>query len=85
MTCCAAAELLKRRYLAAKRLHTRAESQIRMDDEIADARTPRSRGEFSGGASVKFANGIGAWSGLSLQKASSYHQASAQVGVSYSW
>ncbi|WP_343541332.1 hypothetical protein [Stenotrophomonas pavanii] len=56
-----------------------------MDDEIADARTPRSRGEFSGGASVKFANGIGAWSGLSLQKASSYHQASAQVGVSYSW
>ncbi|MCU1178547.1 autotransporter outer membrane beta-barrel domain-containing protein, partial [Stenotrophomonas maltophilia] len=46
-------------YLAANWLHTRAESQIRMDDEIADARVPRSRGEFSGGASVKFANGIG--------------------------
>ncbi len=72
-------------YLAANGLHTRAESQIRMDDEIADARIPRSRGEFSGGASVKFANGIGAWGGLSLQKASGYHQTSAQVGVSYSW
>ncbi|HDS1213804.1 autotransporter outer membrane beta-barrel domain-containing protein [Stenotrophomonas maltophilia] len=72
-------------YLAANWLHTRAESQIRMDDEIADARVPRSRGEFSGGASVKFANGIGAWGGLSLQKASGYHQTSAQVGVSYSW
>ncbi|WP_414606745.1 autotransporter outer membrane beta-barrel domain-containing protein, partial [Stenotrophomonas pavanii] len=47
-------------YLAANGLHTRAESQIRMDDELADARIPRSRGEFSGGASVKFANGIGA-------------------------
>lgn len=72
-------------YLAANLLHTRAESQIRMDDEIADARVPRSRGEFSGGASVKFSNGIGAWGGLSLQKASGYHQTSAQVGVSYSW
>ncbi|WP_235643034.1 autotransporter outer membrane beta-barrel domain-containing protein [Stenotrophomonas maltophilia] len=72
-------------YLAANWLHTRAESQIRMDDEIADARVPRSRGEFSGGASVKFSNGIGAWGGLSLQKASGYHQTSAQVGVSCSW
>lgn len=72
-------------YLAANWLHTRAESQIRMDDEIGDARVPRSRGEFSGGASVKFASGIGAWGGLSLQKASGYHQTSAQVGVSYSW
>ncbi|WP_414610582.1 autotransporter outer membrane beta-barrel domain-containing protein [Stenotrophomonas pavanii] len=72
-------------YLAANGLHTRAESQIRMDDELADARIPRSRGEFSGGASVKFANGIGAWGGLSLQKASGYHQTSAQLGVSYSW
>lgn len=72
-------------YLAANWLHTRAESQIRMDDEIADARVPRSRGEFSGGASVKFSNGIAAWGGLSLQKASGYHQTSAQVGVSYSW
>ncbi|MBN7829421.1 autotransporter outer membrane beta-barrel domain-containing protein [Stenotrophomonas maltophilia] len=72
-------------YLAANWLHTRAESQIRVDDEIADARVPRSRGEFSGGASMKFANGIGAWGGLSLQKASGYHQTSAQVGVSYSW
>ncbi|WP_336331276.1 MULTISPECIES: autotransporter outer membrane beta-barrel domain-containing protein [Stenotrophomonas maltophilia group] len=72
-------------YLTANWLHTRAESQIRMDDEIADARVPRSRGEFSGGASVKFANGVGAWGGMSLQKASGYHQTSAQVGVSYSW
>jgi autotransporter family porin len=72
-------------YLAANWLHTRAESQIRMDDELVDARIPRSRGEFSGGASVKFSNGIGAWGGLSLQRASGYHQNSAQVGVSYSW
>ncbi len=72
-------------YLAANWLHTRAESQIRMDDEVVDARIPRSRGEFSGGASVKFSNGVGAWGGLSLQRASGYHQTSAQVGVSYSW
>ncbi|HGM5876627.1 TPA: autotransporter outer membrane beta-barrel domain-containing protein [Stenotrophomonas maltophilia] len=72
-------------YLAANWLHTRAESQIRMDDEVVDARIPHSRGEFSGGASVKFSNGIGAWGGLSLQRASGYHQTSAQVGVSYSW
>lgn len=56
-----------------------------MDDEITDARIPRSRGEFSGGASLTFSNGIGAWGGLSLQKASGYHQTTAQVGVSYSW
>ncbi|KAG1187615.1 hypothetical protein G6F35_014413 [Rhizopus arrhizus] len=49
-----------------------------MDDELVDARIPRSRGEFSGGASVKFSNGIGAWGGLSLQRASGYHQTSAQ-------
>jgi len=72
-------------YLAANWLHTRAESQIRMNDEVADARVPRSRGEFSGGASLKFANGIGAWGDLSLQRASGYHQTTAQVGVSYSW
>ncbi|WP_260678446.1 autotransporter outer membrane beta-barrel domain-containing protein [Stenotrophomonas maltophilia] len=58
---------------------------MRVDDEIADARVPRSRGEFSGGASVKFGNGLGAWGGLSLQRASGYHQTRAQVGVSYSW
>lgn len=72
-------------YIAAHWLHTRAESQIRMDDEVADARIPRSRGEFSAGASLKFGNGVGAWGGLSLQKASGFQQTSAQVGVSYSW
>lgn len=72
-------------YVAANWLHTRSESQIRMDDEVVDARIPRNRGEFSAGASLKFANGVGAWGGLSLQKASGFHQTSAQVGVSYSW
>ncbi len=72
-------------YIAANWLHTRSESQIRMDDEVVDARIPRNRGEFSAGASLKFANGVGAWGGLSLQKASGFHQTSAQVGVSYSW
>lgn len=72
-------------YVAANWLHTRSESQIRMDDEVVDARIPRNRGEFSAGASLKFANGVGAWGGLSLQKARGFHQASAQVGVSYSW
>ena len=72
-------------YIAAHWLHTRADSQIRMDDEVVDARIPRSRGEFSAGASLKFGNGVGAWGGLSLQKASGFHQTSAQVGVSYSW
>ncbi|MGG6342055.1 autotransporter outer membrane beta-barrel domain-containing protein [Stenotrophomonas indicatrix] len=72
-------------YIAAHWLHTRAESQIRMDDEQVDARIPRRRGEFSAGASLTFGNGVGAWGGLSLQKASGFHQTSAQVGVSYSW
>ncbi|WP_312707956.1 autotransporter outer membrane beta-barrel domain-containing protein [Stenotrophomonas sp.] len=72
-------------YLAANWLHTRAESQISMDDEVVDARIPRSRGEFSAGASVKFGSGVGIWGALSLQRASGYHQNAAQVGVSYSW
>ncbi|MBK0024913.1 autotransporter outer membrane beta-barrel domain-containing protein [Stenotrophomonas sp. S48] len=72
-------------YLAANWLHTRAESQISMDDEVVDARIPRSRGEFSAGASVKFGSGVGIWGGLSLQRASGYHQNAAQGGVSYSW
>ncbi|MBK0055239.1 autotransporter outer membrane beta-barrel domain-containing protein [Stenotrophomonas sp. S39] len=72
-------------YVAANWLHTRAESQIRMDDEVVDARIPRSRGEFSAGATIRYANGMGIWGGLSLQRASGYHQNAAQVGVSYSW
>ncbi|MHC9015650.1 autotransporter family protein [Stenotrophomonas bentonitica] len=72
-------------YVAAHWLHQRAASGVLMDDEAVDARIPRSRGEFSAGASLKFANGVGAWGGLSLQRASGYHQTSAQVGLSYSW
>lgn len=72
-------------YVAAYWLHQRAASGVLMDDEAVDARIPRSRGEFSAGASLKFANGVGAWGGLSLQRASGYHQTSAQVGLSYSW
>lgn len=72
-------------YITAHLLHTRAGSQIRMDDERVDARIPPSRGEFSAGASLKFGNGVGAWGGLSLQKARGFHQTSAQVGVSYGW
>jgi autotransporter family porin len=72
-------------YIAANWLHTRAESQVWMDDERVDARIPRSRAEVSAGASLKFANGFGAWAGLARQQASSYHQTSAQLGMSYSW
>ncbi|MBH1405777.1 autotransporter outer membrane beta-barrel domain-containing protein [Stenotrophomonas maltophilia] len=72
-------------YMAANWLHTRAESQIRMDDDVVDAHIPRSRGEFSAGASLTFANGIGAWAGVALQKASGFHRTSAQAGVSYHW
>ncbi|MBK0053714.1 autotransporter outer membrane beta-barrel domain-containing protein [Stenotrophomonas sp. S39] len=72
-------------YVAANWLHTRAESQIRMDDEVVDARIPRSRGEFSAGATIRYASGMGIWGGVSLQRASGYHQNAAQVGVSYSW
>ncbi len=72
-------------YVAAHWLHQRSASSVLMDDEVVDARIPRSRGEFSAGASLKFANGVGAWGGLSLQRASGYHQTSAQVGLSYSW
>ncbi|HBS56458.1 MAG TPA: autotransporter outer membrane beta-barrel domain-containing protein [Stenotrophomonas sp.] len=72
-------------YVAAHWLHQRSASSVLMDDEQVDARIPRSRGEFSAGASLKFAGGLGAWGGLSLQRGSGYHQTSAQVGVSYSW
>jgi len=72
-------------YVAANWLHTRAESQIRMDDEVVDARIPRRRGGFSAGATSRNANGMGIWGGLSLQRASGYHQNAAQVGVGYSW
>ncbi|WP_239506905.1 autotransporter outer membrane beta-barrel domain-containing protein [Stenotrophomonas maltophilia] len=72
-------------YLAAHWVHQRAEGRVLMDDEAVDARIPRSRGEFSAGASLKFANGVGAWGGLSLQRASGFHQTSAQVGLNYSW
>lgn len=72
-------------FIAAHWLHQRAASSVLMDEERVDARIPRSRGEFSGGASVKFAGGVGVWGGLTLQRASGYHQTSAQMGVSYSW
>lgn len=72
-------------YIAANWLHTRAQSQVWMDDERVDARIPRSRAEVSAGASFKFANGLGAWAGLARQQASGYHQTSAQLGMSYSW
>ncbi|WP_256775920.1 MULTISPECIES: autotransporter outer membrane beta-barrel domain-containing protein, partial [unclassified Stenotrophomonas] len=72
-------------YIAANWLHTRAESQVWMDDERVDARIPRSRAEVSAGASLKFANGLGAWAGLARQQASGYHLTSAQLGMSYSW
>jgi len=72
-------------YIAVNWLHTRAESQVWMDDERVDARIPRSRAEVSAGASLKFANGFGAWAGLARQQASGYHQTSAQLGMSYSW
>lgn len=72
-------------YVAAHWLHQRGDNTVLMDDEAVDARIPRSRGEFSAGASLKFANGLGAWGGLSLQRASGFHQTSAQVGLNYSW
>lgn len=72
-------------YVAAHWLRQQSASSVLMDDEQVDARIPRSRGEFSAGASVKFAGGLGAWGGLSLQRASGYHQTSAQMGLSYSW
>ncbi|WP_246161449.1 autotransporter outer membrane beta-barrel domain-containing protein [Stenotrophomonas cyclobalanopsidis] len=72
-------------YLAANWLHSRADSQVRMDGELVDARIPRSRAEVSAGASVKFANGMGVWGGLSRQQDSGYQLTSAQMGLSYSW
>lgn len=72
-------------YLAAHWLHTRAASGVRIDGELVDAHIPRSLAEISGGASLKFASGVGVWGGLSLRKSSSYHETSAQMGLSYSW
>ncbi|HFF5962964.1 autotransporter outer membrane beta-barrel domain-containing protein [Stenotrophomonas maltophilia] len=45
-------------YVAAHWLHQRAASGVLMDDEAVDAYIPRSRGEFSAAASLKFANGV---------------------------
>jgi len=72
-------------YVAVNWLYNGADASVRMNDELVDARIPRSRAELSGGASVDFGNGFGAWGGVSLQKASGYHQSSAQVGLSYRW
>lgn len=72
-------------YIAANWLHDRARSQILMGDELANARIPRSRGEITAGASMKFASGIGAWAGMTVQKSGGYHQTSAQLGINYTW
>ncbi|WP_294995665.1 autotransporter outer membrane beta-barrel domain-containing protein [uncultured Stenotrophomonas sp.] len=72
-------------YVAVSWLYSGADASVRMNDEIVDARIPRNRAELSGGASVDFGNGFGAWGGVSLQKASGYHQSSVQVGLSYRW
>ncbi|WP_249335739.1 hypothetical protein [Stenotrophomonas maltophilia] len=39
-----------------------------MDDERVEARIPRTRAEVSAGASLKLANGFGAWAGLARQQ-----------------
>lgn len=72
-------------YIAAHWLRTGADARVRMDDERVDARIPRNRGEFSAGASLRLANGFGAWAGLTLQQGQGYHQRSAQLGLSYRW
>ncbi|KAF1016940.1 MAG: Outer membrane protein IcsA autotransporter [Stenotrophomonas maltophilia] len=72
-------------YVAAHWLHNRSRSDVLMDGERVDGRIPRSRGEFSAGASLKFANGVGAWAGMARQQGKGYHQTSAQLGVNYSW
>lgn len=72
-------------YIAAHWIRTGADARVRMDDERVDARIPRNRGEFSAGASLVFANGFGAWGGLSLQQGQGYFQRSAQLGLSYRW
>ncbi|HDS1139515.1 TPA: autotransporter outer membrane beta-barrel domain-containing protein [Stenotrophomonas maltophilia] len=72
-------------YLAAHWVHNRADLDVRMDDERVDARIPRSRGEYSAGAAIRFVNGMGVFGGLSLQHASGYHRTAAQVGVNYAW
>lgn len=72
-------------YMALHWLHTRASSQIRMNEETVDSRVPRSRVELSAGASLRFASGWGAWAGLARQEAGGFHQTSGQLGVGYSW
>lgn len=72
-------------YIAAHWIRTGADARVRMDDEPVDARIPRNRGEFSAGASLLFANGFGAWGGLSLQQGQGYFQRTAQIGLSYRW
>lgn len=72
-------------FLAVNWLHNRSEAEITMDGEAVDARIPRTRGEVSAGASVKFANRVGLWGNVSRQQGSGYHQTAARIGVSYDW
>lgn len=72
-------------FLAVNWLHNRSEAEITMDGEAVDARIPRTRGEVSAGASVKFANRVGLWGNVSRQQGSGYHQTAARIGLSYEW
>lgn len=72
-------------FLAAHWLYAHAAPGVHMDGKRVEARIPRARGEFSGGASLRFANGVRAWGSLGVQQAGGYHQVQMQLGMSYSW
>lgn len=72
-------------YLQANWLYNKRDEVVLFDSESVDNRIPGSKFEIGGGASIKFAGGIGAWAGLAVQSASGYRSTSAQLGMSYNW
>ncbi|MHC1671874.1 autotransporter outer membrane beta-barrel domain-containing protein [Stenotrophomonas maltophilia] len=64
--------------------HIHSMPEITMDRQIVEADIPRSFGEISAGANVKFANGFSAWGRL-LVGGGGVNSNGAQIGFGYRW
>ncbi|MGH8087326.1 MAG: autotransporter outer membrane beta-barrel domain-containing protein, partial [Stenotrophomonas sp.] len=75
-----------RPYVAANWYRDGASTGIAFDDEALHASTPRDRYALSGGARVAFGSGVSGWGGLRVMRGDGgYREASAQVGMSFTW
>ncbi|WMJ67814.1 autotransporter outer membrane beta-barrel domain-containing protein [Stenotrophomonas sp. 24(2023)] len=73
-------------YLAANWYRDGAGNGIAFDDEVLKAGIPRNRYELSAGAQVQFRSGLSAWGGFGVMRGDSgYREASARLGVAYTW